>query len=282
MHPWLHHASIDRGSCPPSCLLLLAGISRKSLEKRWSHMPELCSASWSDNLPKKDQPCPLAKSVIELRKEVGFYLSFMDEEVFQGVDLPGKEGDKPSAPTTTAADTLGATTAVETLPTGKATPAYAGWNTVLHPSRLVMATGEVPQLTAVPQMKWRVLWPTRTISFSPLPKTPKASSPPRSPLPAKASALVRPPTLPHGFTGVTTCLRTPKLVEVDWDTPMSVVTLGMVSNPGMSSVCSSRVVRDNEKGLVYLDTVTTSIGRMVIGSRESKEGPTIEDVMDQL
>ena len=55
--------------------------------------------------------------MIELREEVGFYLSFMDEEVFQGVDLPEEDGDKPLAPTTSATDTLGATAAKETLPT---------------------------------------------------------------------------------------------------------------------------------------------------------------------
>ena len=97
----------------------------------------------------------------------------------------------------------------------------------------------------------------------------------------KVLALVRPPMPPCGFAGVTACLRTLELVEVDQDTPASVVTMGMVSNPGMSSICSSWVVRDDEKGLVYLDTVTTSIGRMVIGTTELKEGPTIEDVMDQ-
>ena len=206
-------------------------------EKTIAYARALQSFVERPNPPKKDQPCPLAKSVIELRKEVEFYLSFMDKEVFQGVDLPGKEGDKPSAPTTTATDTLGATAAVETLPTGKATPAYARWDTVLHPFQPVMATGEVPQLTAVLQMKQRVLRPTRTIPFIPPPKTPKASSPPRSPVPAKALALVRPPTPPRGFAGVTTCLRTLKLMEVDRDTPASVVTMGMVSNPGMSSVC---------------------------------------------
>ena len=86
---------------------------------------------------------------------------------------------------------------------------------------------------------------------------------------------------PHGFAKVTASLRTPELMEVDQDTPASVVTMGMVLSPGMSSICSSRVVRDDEKGLVYLDTVTMSIGRMVIGSEESKEGPTIEDMTDQ-
>ena len=86
------------------------------------------------NPPKKDQPCPLAESVAELRREVGFYLSFMDEEVFWGVDLPEEEENKPAAPTAAATNTPGATTTVETLPTQKATPDYTGWDTILYPS----------------------------------------------------------------------------------------------------------------------------------------------------
>ena len=70
-----------------------------------------------NNLPKKDQPCPLAESMAKLRREVGFYLSFMDEEVFSGVDLPQDEENKPSAHTAADTDTPGATAAVETLPT---------------------------------------------------------------------------------------------------------------------------------------------------------------------
>ena len=45
--PWLHHVSTDGGSCPPSYLLLLTGTSEKFPGRRWLHMPELCSASWS-------------------------------------------------------------------------------------------------------------------------------------------------------------------------------------------------------------------------------------------
>ena len=73
-------------------------------------------AEWK-NPPKKDQPCPLAESIAKLRREVGFYLSFMDEEVFWGVDLPKEEAKKPAAPTATATNTPGATAVVETLPT---------------------------------------------------------------------------------------------------------------------------------------------------------------------
>ena len=94
--------------------------------------------------------------------------------------------------------------------------------------------------------------------------------------------LVRPPTLPRCFAGVAACLRTPELVEVDQDMPVGTMSIGMVLNPSMLSICSSQVVKDDETGLVYLDTVTTSIGRMIIGSTESNEGPTIEDMTDQL
>ena len=64
--------------------------------------------------------------------------------------------------------------------------------------------------------------------------------------------------------------------------PVGVMSIGMISNPGMSSICSSQVVKDDKTGLVYVDTVTMSMGRMVIGRTESNEGPTIEDVTDQL
>ena len=99
----------------------------------------------------------MAESIAKLRREVGFYLSFMDEEVFWGVDLPEEEENKPSAPTATAADTPGATATVETLPTQRATPDYTRWNTILHPSQPAIAAGEVPRPTTAPWAKRRVL-----------------------------------------------------------------------------------------------------------------------------
>ena len=70
-------------------------------------------------------------------------------------------------------------------------------------------------------------------------------------------------------------------MEVDQEMPVGTMSIGMVSNPSLSSIRSSQVVKDNTMGLVYLDTMTTSIGRMVLGSTESSEGPTIEDIKDQ-
>ena len=44
-----------------------------------------------NDLPTGGKPHLLAKSVLELRKEVRWYLIFTDEEVFQGVALPKVE-----------------------------------------------------------------------------------------------------------------------------------------------------------------------------------------------
>ena len=52
--------------------------------------------------------------------------------------------------------------------------------------------------------------------------------------------------------------------------------------PRVSSVSTSRVVWDDSTGSIYLDTIAASIGRMVLGSTEPNEGPTIEDITDQL
>ena len=51
---------------------------------------------WAEqnNLPTGGKPCLLVKSVLELRKEVRWYLTFTDKEVFQGVAIPEAEDEK--------------------------------------------------------------------------------------------------------------------------------------------------------------------------------------------
>ena len=76
------------------------------------------------------------------KREVGFYLSFVEEEVFWGVDLPKEEGNEPSAPAAATADAPGTTAEMPSIP--KAASNYARWNTVVHPSQPVVAIGEPP------------------------------------------------------------------------------------------------------------------------------------------
>ena len=110
-----------------------------------------------NNPPKRDQPCLLVESIAELRREVGFYLSFMDKEVFQGIDLPKEEGSNPSVPIATTADAPGATNTPEVPSIPKAAPKSTGWDMVVHLSQPVVAAGETPQPTATLRMKRRAL-----------------------------------------------------------------------------------------------------------------------------
>ena len=89
--------------------------------------------------------------------------------------------------------------------------------------------------------------------------------------------------LPCGFSGVTACLCTPGLVEVDLKAPVGIMPIGLVATPGISSVSSSHIVKDKIMGITYMDTVTTSIGRVTISGRGLEAfpmGPTIEDITD--
>ena len=70
-------------------------------------------------------------------------------------------------------------------------------------------------------------------------------------------------------------------MEVGQEMPMGSMSIGLVSTPGISSVSLSRMVKDNTMGLVYMDTMTTSVGRVILGRSDSNEGPIIEDITDQ-
>ena len=95
--------------------------------------------------------------------------------------------------------------------------------------------------------------------------------------------LLWPPTLPCGFSGVAACLHAPELVEVELKAPAGIMPIGLLATPGISSVSSSHIVKDELMGLTYMDTITTSIGRVTIsgpGLEAFPTGPTIVDITD--
>ena len=74
----------------------------------------------------------LAKSVLELREEVKWYLSFTDEEVFWGVALPKKEEEE--SPKTISATNIPKVPCVPESPLEERAPKFLAWEKVLHPS----------------------------------------------------------------------------------------------------------------------------------------------------
>ena len=161
---------------------------------------------------------------------------------------------------------------------------FMGWEKVLHPSQPVITAGETPQPTQTLRPRGRSCQLSQMTPVKSLICLLKAPSPPEPSPPARALVVVRTPTPPQGFGGVTACLKTPELMEVDQEVPMGTLSMGLVMTPGMSILSSSHVVKDDTTGLTYVDTVTTSIGRIILSGPDpnaSSTGPTIEDITGQ-
>ena len=61
------------------------------------------------------------------------------------------------------------------------------------------------------------------------------------------------------------------------------LTAGVMLAPGVATMSTSCIVKDEVTGITYMDMVTTSVGRVVLSSPEQEipaQGPTIEDVTD--
>ena len=234
-----------------------------------------------NNPPARGEPRLLVRSVLELREEVRWYLSFTNEEVFRGVALPKEEEEE--SPQTPGATSFPKTPCVpEPVPERRAHK-FAGWEKVLHPSQPVVATGDISQLTRTPRLKVGANQISQMIPIKP-PVSPLRIPTLPQPSPSmQALALVQLLTPPHGFSGVTACLHAPERVEVELEAPVGVVPMGLLATPGIANMSSSRIVKDELTGVTYMDTVTTSIGRVTIsgpGLEALSTSPTIEDITD--
>ena len=139
---------------------------------------------WAEqnNPPTGGKPCLLAESILKLRKEVRWYLTFTDE-VFQGIAVPEAEDIPESTPQLK-------------LEPKERTLKFIGWDKILHPPWPVVAAGEIPKLTHISRLRGRSHLLSQMMPGRPLVCQPKAPSPPEPSLPPKALALVRPPTPP--------------------------------------------------------------------------------------
>ena len=78
------------------------------------------------------------------------------------------------------------------------------------------------------------------------------------------------------------CLRSQSSEEVPKASP-DPLAVGVMTAPGMVTMCTSHIVRDEVTGATYLDMVTTLVGRVALSGPECEtaaQGPIIEDVTD--
>ena len=166
----------------------------------------------------------------------------------------------------------------------KRTPKFLGWEEVLHQSQPVVATGQIPHPSRCPRLReeWVVQVPHAKPSRTPatLQKTP---TPPNPSFPVWELEVVWPVTLTYGFLGVTACLKRDESPERTPEVSPNPLTIGVVTAPGMATMSMSHIMREKMTGITYMDTVTTSIGRVALsgpGQETPSQGPTIEDVTD--
>ena len=116
--------------------------------------------NWAEKTdpPAGGRPRLLAESVRELREELGSYLHFSDKEVFRGLALPEEMSLKEATPQSTSTGVVDEGTGAKVTgePAGeRRAPKFLGWEKILHPSRPVVATAEVPCLSRGPRAKGR-------------------------------------------------------------------------------------------------------------------------------
>ena len=271
--PSLHR---NRFMPPANSIFACRDIQEVPREKIVAYARALQHWAEQNKPPARVEPHLLARSVLELREEVRWYLSFTDEEVFLGVAVPKEEEEK--SPQTPGPTDFPETPCVpEPVPERRA-PKFVGWEKVLHPSQPV-----VPQLTRTPRLKVGAKQIPQMISIKLPISPPKIPTLPQPSPSIQALVLMQLPTPPQGFSGVTACLCIPKLVEVELEPPVGIMPIELVAAPGIASMRSSRIIKDELTGVTYMDTVTTSVGRVTIsgpGLEAFPNSPTIEDITD--
>ena len=280
-----HHQALPAPPCllwrsfmpPPNSIYACWDIQEMQREKTMAYAHALQHWAEKTDLHTGGKPHLLAESVKVLQGEMRCYLSFSDKEVFEGVippkDMspdPAKDAKPHSMATMPAiAPEVQATTkAVEEPAAERKSPKFPSWEKVLHPSQPVVAVGQIPHLSGSPGRRFCNLE--------------MMAIPPETPYPTQELEVVQWVTLTPGFLGVMPCLRSQLPEEVHEASPDPLV-VGVMTAPGVATMCTSCIVRDDLTGATYLDMVTTSVGRVALSGPKQEtpvQGPVTEDVTD--
>ena len=267
---------------PPDTIFACWDIREIQREKMIAYAHALQYWAEKPDLPTGGQTCWLAKSVKELQKEMKCYLYFSDREVFEGVtsmegmpSCPVEEAEPLSmmtAPTTTSKEQAVKETPQKPVKEMKF-PKYPRWEKMLHPSWPVVVAGQPPHPSR--SLEWTYLLVANCNQHTDI-------VPPEPPFPPWELEVAHQWAPTPGFLEVTTCLRGQLPREVP-KTPPVPLEMGMMTAPGVTTMSASHVIQDEATRATYLDTVTTSVGRVTLSGPEGEIpmlGPKIEDVTD--
>ena len=187
---------------PPNSIFTCQDIWEMQREKMVAYAWALQYWAEKTDPPTGGKPCLLAESVKELQEEMRCYLSFSDEEVFEGMTPPEEmstgpgEKAEPHSMTTMPAIALEVETTPKTageLAEERRSPKFPGWENVLHPSQPVVAAGQISHLSGSLGKRF---WDWKMMT-----------APPETPSPTQELEVVWWTMQTPSFLGVTACLR---------------------------------------------------------------------------
>ena len=88
---------------------------------------------------------------------------------------------------------------------------------------------------------------------------------------------------PPGFVGVTACLWRDQSPEKLHKVSQDPLRMAAVLVPTMATMSASCIIKDEAMGVTYMDTMTTSVGWVVLSGPKQEaltQGPIIEDITD--
>ena len=83
--------------------------------------------------------------------------------------------------------------------------------------------------------------------------------------------------------GVTACPWRDQSPEKVYEVPQDPLRMAAVLVPTVVTMSASCIIKDEVMGVTYMDTVTTSVGQVVLSGLEQEAstwGPIIEDITD--
>ena len=109
------------------------------------------------------------------------------------------------------------------------------------------------------------------------------TTPQKTPSPTQELEVVWQVTPTPSFLGVMVCLRIDQSPEGAHKVSLNPLMVGVMSAPGVVTMSTSHIMKDEVTGITYMDMATTSVGRVALSGPEQEtlaQGPKIEDITD--
>ena len=136
----------------------------------------------------------------------------------------------------------------------------------------MVAAGQIPHPLRGPRLRFGN-WEERLVQI-PQTELPKVTTPLQE-IPSSTHKLdvIWQATLPPSFLGVTACLRRDQSPEGAHEVSPDPLMVGVMLAPGVATMSTSGIVKDEVTGVTYMDTVTTLVGRVALNRRPQPRGP---------